>query len=146
VDIQRLVGCELKRVLYYRNTEIHPAWKEDSTPNISTQYVYLDLSCGTLYQVSPCEISLSPNSYPSLSLSVCKLERENCYLTFANGKKTQPVELLGLTSNELISRVSISDPMGEGCATEYCLDLESSKSIIIRHIMPPMMLGLESRF
>lgn len=108
--------------------------------------MYLYLSCGTLYQVSPCEISLSPNSYPSLSLSVCKLERQNCYLTFANGKKTQPVELLGLTSNEVVSRLSISDSMGEGYATEYCLDLESSKSIIIRHIMPPMMLVLESRF
>ena len=145
MNLHQLVNQKLCGVMFYACRPVHAAWAEKSTPDICSQYVFLSLENDRLLRVSPVEVTLSKDSYPSLGLNLSEISRENLKLDWKNSSVSEPVHLDNPLINfpQKILSVTAFDPLGEGTESGYQLTLANSIKVIVRHIMPPMMLGLE---
>lgn len=138
-----LVGQKLESILAYPSRPIHPAWADDSTPSINSWAVFLRLEGGFLLCVSPCEVELSGEPYPALGLAL-ELSESAVSEQQPDGRIIEAIAIEKLPRNlpQEIVGVEESDPLEEGATSQYTIRLESGDFVTIKHIMPPMMLGI----
>jgi hypothetical protein len=143
MEVDSLLGKTLESVWVFPSAPIHPAWVGELTTPINSWDSFLQFSDGEIVQLSPCEVDLSEDKYPSLGLTLNACTREAMKATYPDGQTIDAVALeearAVLPAN--ISSVEETDPLGEGVTTQYSLAGVGWR-IIFRHIMPPMSLGI----
>ena len=99
---------------------------------------------GSLVHINPCEVELSNGKYPALGLEVLSKQDNSTDLPQHDGRiikatsLDQAAEILPFA----IFSLAESDPLEEGTTTEYTFISEKDDRLVIRHIMPPMTLGI----
>jgi hypothetical protein len=144
VDTSSLIGKTIVEILAYPRFEVHPAWVTEATTPVVTTDAFLVFEGGMIARVGPCEVSLDANRYPSLGLEVQACSQEALAFTTPAGKAIMPTrveELIQFLPLRIQSVVE-SDPLREGAVSEICVLGQAGRAIILRHIMPPMTLGL----
>ena len=126
-------GKVLERVeLGNTHDEVHPAWKDDTNEGLLICYeLLLSFQGNSFFTVKPCEIDL-PERYPGLGLSITESK---------STKMVSALEELNLPSK--VVHIEQSDFLGEDAINQYQLTLQNNKSIIIRHVFPPMSMGVK---
>jgi len=138
-----LVGRTLESVMIYPMWEIHPAWVNEDTLPINTWSVFLFFAGNEIIQIEACEINI-PDQFPALGLSINEFTNTS---TTYKGMSGKSVEAVSVKESEAIlpgkvTRVTESDPLGEDVTTQYTFEIAEPSEIWIRHIMPPMTIGL----
>jgi hypothetical protein len=135
---QRLLSFRLKSV------GTHPAWVDASTPEIATYAANLELAePARCLQVRPCEVPI-PDKYPALGIELCcwsgapEVQRWND----KEWAVSTPEQLSKLLPAEIKS-VRPWDSMGEGVISALDLVLSTGATLTLRHVFPPMMLGVD---
>jgi hypothetical protein len=143
MEFTDLVGRELL-ALNLLNTGTHPAWVDSSTPQIATYAANLELAESVSVQVRPCEVSI-PNQYPALGIEMIDwsespgIQRWPGAPEFAVSTPAEVAPFLPAT----ISDIRLWDSMGEGPVSALDLLLSTGPTLTLRHVFPPMMLGLD---
>lgn len=122
----------------------HPAWVDQTSPQISTHAVNLELSENTLcVQVRPCEVPI-PNAYPALGIESCDWPESPGVQRWGDQECAveTPKELDQLLPAN-IEAVRVWDSMGEGVPSALDLVLSTGATVTLRHCFPPMMLGVD---
>lgn len=140
-----LIGRKLESIRAHLSGEIHSAWPTEVTPNIRATIVFLDFSDAGVVAISPCEVDLPGERYPSLGLKL-----EMCISSSCRQPDGREVEatLISELSDMLpgaVIKIEESDPLSEGAISQYEIKLDSGDSIFVQHIMPPMTLGISLR-
>jgi hypothetical protein len=144
METNYLVGKTIKAVHIHPLQEIHRAWKSDLTPDICTSMAFLDLANGEFVSIKPCEVALEGERYPALGISLEPSNRNSVQLQKSDGRVVDVVVLheaepvLPLEVNRVVE----SDPLGEGAVSEIRIEGSDSSAIILRHVMPPITLGV----
>ena len=144
MDPQQLVGRELKAV-WITAREVHPAWRDSTTPALASGFANLDLADMQTVKVQPCEVEHIPGKYPSLGIKLLSVSEPPMVHRWPDGGEVT-ADACPDTEQFLPSRVAsvrVWDALGEGPDSAITLTLENGRSIIIRHIYPPMTLGIE---
>jgi hypothetical protein len=135
---QRLLSLRLM------NVGTHPAWVDRFTPQIATYAANLELAGDTrCVQVRPCEVPV-PEKYPALGIELCDWP-ELPEVQRWDGREyavATPKELERLFPAK-IEDIRLWDSMGEGMPSAVDLVLSSGTTLTLRHVFPPMMLGLD---
>lgn len=143
MEFTDLVGRELLS-LNLLNTGTHPAWVDSSTPQIATYAANLELAESVPVQVRPCEVPI-PNQYPALGIEIIDwsespgIQRWPGAPEFAVSTPAEVATFLPAT----ISAIRLWDSMGEGPVSALDLLLSTGPTLTLRHVFPPMMLGLD---
>ena len=135
---QRLLSLRLKSV------GTHPAWVDSTAPQIATYAANLELAGDTrCVQVRPCEVPV-PDKYPALGIELCDWSDAPGVQRCGQAKYAvaTPEELQHLLP-AAIEDVRLWDPMGEGTVSGIDLLLSTGATLTLRHVFPPMMLGLD---
>jgi hypothetical protein len=135
---QRLLSLRLMRV------GTHPAWVDNSTPQIATYAANLELAGDTCcVQVCPCEVEI-PGEYPALGIELRNWPGLPGIQRWNGGEYAvaTPDELQQLLPAE-IEEVRLWDSMGDGTVSALDLVLSTGATLTLRHVFPPMMLGLD---
>ena len=143
VDSNSLIGKSLERVWVFPAAPVHPAWVDEFTTPINTWEAFLEFSDGELASLSPCEVNLSDDRYPSLGLAFEVATPASMKMTYSGGQVVGAVQLeeaIGFLPAP-ITAVEASDPLGQDTTTQYAIG-GSGWRIIFRHIFPPMTLGI----
>jgi hypothetical protein len=135
-----------KRLLSLRvmKVETHPAWVDDSSPQIATYAATLELAGSGCVQVHPCEVPI-PNAYPALGIELREWPGSAGIQRWENGEEyavTTPEEVQQLLP-ATIENVRPWDSMGEGPISALDIILSTGPKLTLRHVFPPMMLGLD---
>jgi hypothetical protein len=144
VDVTSLVGRSIRNLWAFRLNGVHPAWIDANTFPIAAGDAVIELSDGNFVKISPCEVSLGPDRYPALGLEAQPCSERELRFRSANGEIVEAEQLVESASlvQFHISRVDALDPLGEGQATQYSFHADDGDLIEIRHMMPPMTLGI----
>jgi len=143
VETQSLIDKVVLEILTPVCEPVHAAWVNEHTTPIATSTAVLRLASGELIQLAPCEVEVEPGKYPSLGLSVEPCD--SSVLQWVRDGKTYSMHPLAEAAGLLpftVSQFQESDPLGEGAVSEIVL-LGSDGSLLFRHLMPPMTLGIE---
>lgn len=144
METERLVGAEL-RGLWIVSREIHKAWRDATTPDLASGFVNLELARGVALKVEPCEVEFVPGKYPCLGLDVCSHpDAPNLHRWSADDEVI--AEICAEAARVLPARITtvmLWDALGEGPCSAISLRLDNGCSIVIRHVYPPMTLGIE---
>jgi hypothetical protein len=143
MEFTDLVGRELISVRLCR-TEIHKAWIDARSPSIATYYVNLELASSPSAQVQPCEVQV-PNSYPSLGIELREWSDSPAIQRAPDGAEFA-VERLAEATRFLpafLTDVRLWDSLGEGPVSAVDLVLSTGLTLTVRHVYPPMMLGID---
>ncbi|RUO38638.1 hypothetical protein CWE13_03050 [Aliidiomarina shirensis] len=112
--------------------KVHAAWQDDTNEGFLICYdINLVFDDQTIFQVKPCEVEII-GRYPGMALSLEKIESVNCQSSFNTLRLPMKVE-------EVIQ----NDYLGEGAVNEITLGLVNKSRIIIRHVFPPMTMGVK---
>lgn len=112
--------------------EVHPAWKDDTNKDFLICYeLFLSFQGNSFFIVKPCEVNL-PERYPSLGLSITESEPTKMEST-----------LSGLNLPSKVVHIEQTDFLGEDVINQYKLTLQNNQSITIRHVFPPMSMGVK---
>lgn len=135
-----------KRLLSLRLMSVgtHPAWVDSSTPQIATYAANLELAGKTrCVQVCPCEVEI-PGRYPALGIELREWPEAPGIQRWDGGEcvVVTPEELQQLLP-ATIEDIRLWDSMGEGPLSALDLVLSSGATLTLRHVFPPMMLGLD---
>lgn len=116
-----------------------------NTTPIATSRAVLELSDGRLFLVAPKEVGLGSGAYPALCLGISECGPEARQWHAASGKVHIMTALTFAESLLPLAVESIreSDPLGEGGVSELSFVSADGASIVFRHIMPPMTLGID---
>jgi len=147
VELTSLVGKTVQEVRAFPGALAHPAWIDELTTPIVTSAAFIQLSDGVLVRVDPCEVASRTGGYPDLGLSIALVGADALRLDLGNNKTqfAQPVGAAApLLPFEILS-VEESDPLVDRGAIEFRLGGRNGDLLILRHIMPPMTLGIEVR-
>jgi len=128
----------------FRSEGVHPAWVDDLTLPIVGFDAFLEFVDGTFIQISPCEVTLGPDKYPSLGLSLQICTSAALRFTSNGGHLVEAVPLIEAAPFLPFSIVRIDecDPIGDGAVSQYSLVTNNGRCITFRHIFPPMTLGM----
>ena len=135
---ERLISLRLMKV------ETHPAWVDSSTPQIATYAANLELAGETrCVQVRPCEVEI-PGKYPALGIELREWLEDPEVHRWNGGEYSvvTPEELQHLLP-ATIKDVRLWDSIGEGPVSALDLVLSSGATLTLRHVFPPMMLGVD---
>lgn len=138
---QRMLSLRLK------NVGTHPAWVDASTPEIATYAANLELAGATsCVQVRPCEVQV-PDKYPALGIELSCWPESPAVQRWNDEEwaVSTPEQLSQLLPAE-IKQVRLWDSMGEGVVSALDLVLSTGATLTLRHVFPPMMLGVDVRF
>jgi hypothetical protein len=115
-----------------RHDEVHPAWKDDTNEGFLICYsIELLFDDESTFTIQPCEVELQ-DRFPALGLEVSEGKlQEQSYL----------IEMVGLPSK--ILEIEQADYLGEGVENQMEFTLKNDKKVVIRHVFPPMTLGLK---
>jgi hypothetical protein len=147
VELSSLVGKTVQEVRAFPGALVHPAWIDELTTPIVTSAAFIQFSDGQLVRVDPCEVESRTGGYPDLGLSITAVGADALRLDRGGTKSqfAQPVEASApLLPFEILSAEE-SDPLVERGAIEFRLSARNGDLLILRHIMPPMTLGIEVR-
>ena len=126
------------------NTGTHPAWVDGRTPQIATYAANLELAESMSMQVRPCEVPI-PNKYPALGIEMIDWTEPpgvQCWPGAPEFAVFIPAEVAPFLP-ATISGIRLWDSMGEGPVSALDLLLSTSPTLTLRHVFPPMMLGLD---
>ena len=112
--------------------EVHPAWKDDTNEGFFICYsIELVFDDESTFTIQPCEVELQ-DRFPALGLEVSEEKsQEQSYL----------LKMVGLPSK--ILEIKQADYLGEGVENQVELILNNDKKVVIRHVFPPMTLGIK---
>ena len=122
----------------------HPAWVDSSSPQIATYAANLELAGeARCVQVCPCEVEIA-GKYPALGVELRDWPAAPGIQHWDGGEYAvaTPEELLQLLP-ATIEDVRLWDSMGEGPMSALDLVLSSGATLTLRHVFPPMLLGLD---
>ncbi|PKG62734.1 MULTISPECIES: hypothetical protein [Pseudoalteromonas] len=131
-DLNSLKGKVLIAVsLSHIHEKVHLAWQDKSNEGFLICYeITLEFEDGKTYLIKPCEVD-AIGYYPSLGLSIEPLERIELFYPFNISK---------LPSR--ICDIVESDHLGEGVVNQFTLTFDNEKNFVIRHVYPPMTMGI----
>ena len=141
---EQLVGRELKAV-WVAPLEVHPAWRDSSTPALASGFANLDLAEMQTVTVQPCEVEYVQNKYPSLGIELLSVDRSPTVHYWSSGggvKAALCPEIQQFLPSYVVS-TSMWDSLGEGPTSAIRLVLLNGRTLVLRHIYPPMTLGIE---
>ena len=112
--------------------EVHSAWKDDTNEGFLICYsIELVFDDQSTFTIQPCEVEL-PGRFPALGLKVSEGKfQEQSFL----------LEMEGLPSK--ILEIKQDDYLGEGVENQTKFTLKNDKKVVIRHVFPPMTLGIK---
>jgi len=112
--------------------EVHSAWKDDTSESFLICYsIELVFGDESTFTIKPSEVEL-PGSFPALGLDVSEEKVKGQSFSF---------EMAGLPSKLL--EVKKTDYLGEGVENQMEFTLKNDKKVVIRHVLPPMTLGIK---
>ncbi|CAM3662905.1 MULTISPECIES: hypothetical protein [Pseudoalteromonas] len=118
--------------LGHSQRKVHPAWKDDTNDCFLICYeLIFSFEDGSHYLVKPCELDL-PDRFPALGLSIDQVNSSRPKSVFTAFE--QPNRVVGIEQ---------SDFLGEDTINQYSLILDNQQRIIIRHVFPPMSMGIK---
>lgn len=135
-----MVGRILDAVWISSRVQVHPAWVDEITAAICTHVVSFCFSGGRSIQVVPCEVP-KHNAYPALGINVQELPPPS-----VAAEVSQTLELLDEIQECLPARVAgvrVWDVLGEGPDSAIEVVLETGVTLVVRHMYPPMSLGVD---
>jgi hypothetical protein len=88
----------------------------------------------------PCEVAID-NAYPALGLDVRELATQS--IPFYGLRTLVQFDEIQQYLPARIVDVSVWDALGEGPDSGIRISLETGIALVVRHIYPPMSLGLE---
>ena len=110
---------------------VHKDWQDDTNEGFLLCYkIKLIFDDQTNYVIKPCEVNIE-GSYPSLGLNLESEVTEGLMSTI--NIKNLP---------QRIKHTIQDDYLGEDVINQYILVLDSGNKIIIRHVFPPMTMGI----
>ena len=128
LDSKYLVEIRLGK----NHEKAHAAWQDDTNEGFLICYeINLVFDDQTIFLVRPCEVEI-PGRYPGMALTLEKIESVNCQSSFK-------VYCVPMKIEALVQ----ADYLGEEAVNEIILALEDRSRIIIRHVFPPMTMGLK---
>jgi hypothetical protein len=122
----------------------HPAWVDESSPQIATYAATLELAGSSCVQVHPCEVPIA-NAYPALGIELREWLGPAGIQRWENGDEyavTAPEDVQQLLP-ATIEKVRPWDSMGEGRISALDIVLSTGATLTLRHVFPPMMLGVD---
>ena len=143
MDYSSLVGRSIRTFWVFRSDGVHPAWVDSNTLPIAAYRAALEFIDGTFLSIEPCEVPL-PDRYPALGLCIAF---GSCELLSFVGYGGGVVHAIRLAEADglvpfLIEAVERADPLGEETTSQYTIRTRSAVSVVFRHMMPPMTLGI----
>jgi hypothetical protein len=115
-----------------RHDKVHSAWRDDTNEGFLICYdLNLVFEDDVIYSVRPCEVEID-GRYPSLGLA---LEQKTDFTV------SIPFDISSLPMN--VCETIQSDYLGEDVVNQYVFVLESGNKIMVRHVYPPMTLGIK---
>ncbi len=135
---QRLISLRLMSV------GTHPAWVDGSTPQIATYAANLELAGeASCVQVCPCEVAI-PEKFPALGIELRDWPEPPEIQRWDGGEYgvTTPQELQQFLP-ATIQDVRLWDSIGDGPVSALDLVLSTGATLTLRHVFPPMMLGVD---
>jgi hypothetical protein len=142
MDPQQLIGRELKAV-WIAPYEVHPAWREQTTPALASGFANLDLAEMQTVKVQPCEVEQDQGKYPSLGIELQIVSDPPMIHRWSEGGEVGASRCGESFLPSRVAAVRIWDALGEGPNSALALTLENGRMVVIRHIYPPMTLGIE---
>jgi hypothetical protein len=144
MDTSSLASATIEAVHTFACEPVHPSWEDENTTPIATAMAALELSSGHMLLVAPCEVALDSGRYPSLGLEVTDCDATSLQWEAPSGKTyvMQPLTAATMVLPFVVQSVAHSDPLKEGAVSEILLCSRDGASLIFRHIMPPMTLGI----
>ena len=132
IDLRSLSGKYLVAVRIGHNHEkVHPAWQDETNEGFLICYdINLVFADQEFYSVKPCEVDII-DRYPGLGLMLEEVD---------NLESSIPSVVSGLPLR--ISEIIQSDHLGEDVINQYVFVLENGTNLVIRHVFPPMSLGI----
>jgi hypothetical protein len=143
VEYSTLVGKSIRTFWVFRSEGVHPAWIDSNTLPIAAFGSVLEFTDGSFATIGPCEVPL-PDQYPALGLSLEFGSSDSLnFVGYGGGvvHATRLEEAEALVPF-LIDAIDTSDPLGEDSTSQYLFRDGSGASILFRHMMPPMTLGI----
>jgi hypothetical protein len=138
--IPSMAGKVLEKILTSKLFEVDLAWTDDNTSPIATYMVQLQFSVLSIHKITPCEMPTN-GRFPALGLEF--------KLSQGPGESLELLEPLipfDVLDRHLPARVFstvIWDDFGEGLNSAIQIYLEDRCFLIIKHMLPPMTLGIE---
>jgi hypothetical protein len=144
VETSLLLGKTVLTIWLFRSEGVHPAWVDDLTLPIVGFDAFLEFADGDLIKISPCEVDMGPDGYPSLGLDLQPWTSEALHFLSPSGHAIEavPLEEAALFTPFSIVGVEESDPLGQDTVSQYSLATSNGRRIAFRHIFPPMTLGM----
>ncbi len=147
MNASSLIGKIIQAVWAYSSEPVNSTWTDGLTTPITSSGAFLELSNGELIRVSPCEVKLDQVQHPSLGLALDRYTFESARVALPGGK-TFDIEPLVSAAGLLplvVTGAEESDPLGEGAVSQLRFTGDNLQSLVFRHIMPPMTLGISWR-
>lgn len=111
--------------------KVHPAWQDDTNEGFLICYdVNLVFDDQSIFLVQPREVEIT-GRYPGLGLSLEEIEAVNLPSLFK-------ISCLPMRVEEVLQ----TDCLGEDVINQYIIALENGSKIVIRHVFPPMTMGI----
>jgi hypothetical protein len=140
MDALLMVGRILDAVWMSPRVQVHPAWVDETTAAICTHVVSFSFSGTPSVQVVPCEVPIH-NAYPALGIAVQESPSPSGLLEGLQALEQLPEVQECLPAK--VAGVRVWDALGEGPASAIQVALESGVTLIVRHMYPPMSLGVD---
>jgi hypothetical protein len=121
---------------------VHPAWVDANALPIAASGAVLEFTDGTFAVIEPCEVPL-PDSYPALGLNLESGSADSLIYCGHHGNLVHATRLEEADRHLplLIEAVESSDPFEQDATTQYLIR-GFGPSLLFRHMMPPMTLGI----
>jgi len=132
VDLKSLIGKSLVAVTIGHNHEkVHSAWRDESNEGFLICYdINLEFGDNIIYSVKPSERDII-DRYPGLGLNLEAIDKIEQSIPFNIAEL--PIRVCNIVQ---------SDHLGEDVINQYALVLENGKNVVIRHVYPPMSMGI----
>lgn len=134
-----LVGHVIDEIWTGRREQVSTAWGEGNTAAIHTSIVVISRVGLSNIEVFPCEVPVD-NLHPALGIT---LQESTPRTSVAENFCT--LERLDEIQEHLpaqITEVLVWDALGEGPDSAIRISLHTGVDLVIRHVMPPLSLGL----
>lgn len=147
MELTSLIGKTAQDIRAFPGARVHSAWVDELTTPIVTSAAFIQLSDGVLVRVVPCEVESRTGGYPDLGLSITAVGADALRMDLGNNKSVsaQPIGAAAPILPFEILSAEESDPLVERGAIEFRLGSRNDDVLILRHVMPPMTLGIEVR-
>jgi hypothetical protein len=117
---------------------------DETTPDIHTLFVNLACARTQVISVMPCEVE-DPGHYPALGIELREVADPPNQGQWYEGTPTPAEVLVELAPHlpAVIAEARLWDALGEGPDSALDIVLDNGVKLTVRHIMPPMILGVE---